>query len=272
LFGISISTLMIVSTSLIGDYFEGEQRHRFMGLQSAFISFGGVVFVLGGGILTDINWRYSFGIYLIGIILIPFVAKFLVEKDKSKVKVQDIHVNESLKKVYLLAFLLMLVFYILPTQMPFLMIHNFHTSSTFAGSVISLAFISNALGGITFSKLKNHISFAKIYMLGMMIIALGFISIGFISNKYMFYFSAPVMGFGGGMLMTNTSAWMLSIATQEKRIKASSYLSTMLFMGQFSSPLLFQNFVDFLGVQNFFVAIGVFIASVVSVIFLFRKR
>ncbi|MGB5868297.1 MAG: MFS transporter [Arcobacteraceae bacterium] len=78
--GISIATLMIVSTSLIGDYFKGEARNKFMGQQGAFISLGGVVFVVGGGMLSDINWRYSFSIYAIGFLLIPLVYSFLNEK------------------------------------------------------------------------------------------------------------------------------------------------------------------------------------------------
>ncbi|MDD3061174.1 MAG: MFS transporter, partial [Sulfurimonas sp.] len=78
-FGISVAVLMIVTTSLVGDYFSGEERHKFMGLQSAFSAIGGVFFVLGGGILADIDWRWAFGIYLIGFLLIPFALKFIQE-------------------------------------------------------------------------------------------------------------------------------------------------------------------------------------------------
>ncbi len=49
LFGLCIATLMIVSTSLVGDYFKEESRHKFMGYQSAFMAVGGTVFVIGGG-------------------------------------------------------------------------------------------------------------------------------------------------------------------------------------------------------------------------------
>ncbi|MEJ2373401.1 MAG: MFS transporter, partial [Sulfurimonas sp.] len=39
--GVSIAMLMILTTSLVGDYFQGEARHKYMGLQSAFSSLGG---------------------------------------------------------------------------------------------------------------------------------------------------------------------------------------------------------------------------------------
>jgi MFS family permease len=60
LLGIAIAMLMIVSTSLVGDYFEGEDRHRFMGLQSAFTSIGGVFFVVGGGVLVIFHGTIHF--------------------------------------------------------------------------------------------------------------------------------------------------------------------------------------------------------------------
>ena len=77
LLGIAIAILMIVGTSLVGDYFKGPARHKFMGLQSAFVSIGGILFISGGGILSDIHWTYPFGIYLIGFLLVPMAMVFL---------------------------------------------------------------------------------------------------------------------------------------------------------------------------------------------------
>ena len=68
---------MIVSTSLVGDYFKEHDRHKFMGYHRAFMAIGGVFFVVGGGFLSDINWRFPFGIYFIGLVLLPFVILFL---------------------------------------------------------------------------------------------------------------------------------------------------------------------------------------------------
>ena len=50
LFGLCVATLMIVSTSLVGDYFKEHDRHKFMGYQSAFMAIGDVFFVGGSGL------------------------------------------------------------------------------------------------------------------------------------------------------------------------------------------------------------------------------
>ena len=266
LLGISIAILMIVSTSLVGDYFKGEARHKFMGIQGAFISLGGVVFVIGGGMLSDINWRYSFAIYMIGFLLIPLVYMYLkdivVHHDQSN---DDENINSNLFIIYLLAFLLMLVFYILPTQIPFLIINHFGASGTLTGAIISTAFISNAIGAITFRKLKIKFSYAQVYLIGMGIISIGFIAIGTVTNVYFFFLTAPIMGFGGGILMTNMTAWMLSRTHHTKRIHGSAYLTSSLFLGQFFSPILLHPIVSFFGVKDFFTVMGIFIGVVIMI-------
>lgn len=271
LLGITIAILMIVSTSLVGDYFHGEARHKFMGLQNAFIALGGVFFVVGGGILSDIYWRYPFLIYLIGFILIPFVVKFLHKNPTIVHEETEENLNSNLFGIYFLAFLLMLVFYILPTQIPFLIINHFGASGTITGGVIALAFVSNALGALMFSKLKRRFPFSIIYIIGMAIIGVGFILIGLVPEVIYFFLIAPVLGFGGGILMTNITAWMLSRAHHTKRIKSSGYLTSSLFLGQFFSPIVFHPVVSYFGVQHFFIVVGVSLILFIWLILL-KKR
>ncbi|WP_345992827.1 MFS transporter [Sulfurimonas sp. HSL-1716] len=271
LLGIAIGILMIVTTSLIGDYFKGEARHKYMGIQSLFISMGGVFFVIGGGYLSDIDWRYPFGIYLIGIVLLPFAIRFLEETGAHKEEDEEVDLNANIFKIYLLAFALMLVFYILPTQMPFLIVNHFGASGTLTGAIIAIAFVSNGLGALTFARLKKHFSFAAVYITGMAIISVGFVLIGLVRDVRLFFFTSSIMGFGGGILMTNISAWMLSLVHHTKRVKSSGYLTSSLFLGQFFSPIVSHPVVSYFGVQHFFVVMGVSLGSIVLFAGIYKK-
>ena len=272
--GIAIAVLMIVSTSLIGDYFQGEARHKFMGQQGIFISLGGVIFVVGGGILSDINWRYSFAIYTIGFLLIPLVYTYLNEKVITNFDEEDdTDINSNLFVIYFLAFLLMLFFYILPTQIPFLIMNHFESSGTMAGAIIATAFISNGIGAITFRKFKQRFSHAQIYIIGMLIIGFGFIAIGLVHNVYYFFLTSPIMGFGGGILMTNMTAWMLSRTHHTQRIHKSAYLTSALFLGQFFSPIIFHPVVSYFSIENFFIVIGIGLLSIILIsYFVFKEK
>lgn len=261
LLGTAVATLMIVSTSLIGDYFKNEHRHRFMGLQGAFIAIGGVFFVVGGGVLSDINWRYPFAIYFIGLILLPFVLLFLKEKNINEETNLDQQLQTKVYFIYILAFIFMAIFFILPTQIPFLMMNVFNASGTLTGAIISVAFIANALGGITFAKVKNIYTFRTIYMLGLLIVSFGFILISLIDRIYLFFFSAMLLGFGAGIMMTNVNAWMLHLVSAKKRVKSSGYLTSSFFLGQFFSPIITMPIVHYFGVQHSFLIIGLLIIS-----------
>jgi MFS family permease len=274
LLGISIAILMIVSTSLIGDYFKAESRNKFMAMQGAFVSIGGVFFVVGGGVLSDINWRYTFVVYAIGFILIPFVLKFLKENSHTIIEEnEDAHINSNLYVIYLLALILMMVFYILPTQIPFLIMNHFGSSGTLTGAIIACAFAFNAAGAVSFPKLKRKFSFVQIYLIGMAIVAFGFIAIGNITNVYYFFLSSSILGFGGGVLMTNMTAWMLSRTPVNERIQSSGYLTASLFLGQFFSSIVWVPILNRFTIDEFFIIIGLIIAfSVIVTTFMLRYK
>lgn len=270
-FGICVATLMIVSTSLVGDYFTEHDRHKFMGYQSAFMAFGGVFFVLGGGLLSDINWRFPFGIYFIGLVLLPFVLFNLKEvKIENFQEESNANVSSNILFIYFLAFFYMLIFFILPTQIPFLIIEKFKASGSFAGTIIATAFLCNALGAITFFKLKSKFNFSTIYLIGILFMAIGFSLVGVVNNVYFFFVTSPILGFAGGIMMTNVTAWMLSKSSHEKRVKSSGYFTSAIFLGQFLSPVIFHPLIEVVDIQDFFLIIGLFlfviIISVISII------
>ena len=77
--GLSVGMSMTIVITLIADYFEGMERQKFVGLQIAFMSMGGILFIGLGGILADIGWRYPFLIYLFSLLVLPLAVMFLDE-------------------------------------------------------------------------------------------------------------------------------------------------------------------------------------------------
>jgi|TARA_R110002033_G_scaffold20278_5_gene51357 MFS family permease len=272
LFGLCVATLMIVSTSLVGDYFKEEERHQFMAYQSAFMALGGVFFVVGGGMLSDMNWRFPFGIYFIGILLIPFVLKNIKEiKIEDMQEDETVNISKNILFVYFLAFFYMLLFFILPTQFPFLLIEKFKVSGSYAGTIIATAFFFNALGAIVFSKLKKIYSYSTIYIIGLTLIAFGLSLVGIITNVHFFFISAPILGFSGGFMMTNAVAWMLSKTNPKKRVKSSGYFTSSIFLGQFLSPIVFHPLVAIFEIQKFFSIIGASLFVIVLLVVIIKK-
>lgn len=76
---LGVAGVMTTATALVGDYFFGAERDRFMGYQSAFVGIGGLNFLTGGGMLAELNWRAPFAVYGLSLLLIPAVLAFINE-------------------------------------------------------------------------------------------------------------------------------------------------------------------------------------------------
>ena len=79
LLGLGVAGTMTVSTTLIADYYEGAERRSVMGLQAAANGFGGVIFLIAGGLLAEIEWRLAFLVYVTAFAFLPMMMKFLPE-------------------------------------------------------------------------------------------------------------------------------------------------------------------------------------------------
>lgn len=77
--GVAEATLMTVSTMLIGDYFTGGKRDRYLSMQVIYTSVSAVLFLIGGGILGQAGWRVPFAAYFISLLLLPFALTLLWE-------------------------------------------------------------------------------------------------------------------------------------------------------------------------------------------------
>ncbi|HEY3424506.1 MAG TPA: MFS transporter [Negativicutes bacterium] len=76
--GISIP----LATILVPDFFNGPERATVMGLQSVFVSIGGIIWAMLGGLLCTISWQHTFLAYLFAILVFLFVLFCLPEPAK----------------------------------------------------------------------------------------------------------------------------------------------------------------------------------------------
>lgn len=53
--GIAVGITMTIVITLVADYFEGKERQKFLGIQVAFMSLAGILFIGFGGVLADIS-------------------------------------------------------------------------------------------------------------------------------------------------------------------------------------------------------------------------
>lgn len=255
--GFAVALIMTSLTALIGDYFEEKARHRFMSKQGLAVALGGILFITSGGLLAQIHWSYPFAIYFIPLLFLPFLLRSLYEPEKHKHS-DDPELETKLLPVYITAFFVMVLFYMLPTQLPYLIVNTLGGEPKSIGFVIATAMTFNALTSMQYAKIKARLSYMKIYAVTFMLFALGLFIISQASSIAQLYFSTMPIGMAFGLLLVNTNAWFLSKVPPSRRGKASGILTSSFFLGQFSSPLLFEPIVSAYGIQGLFLIVSVF--------------
>lgn len=80
--GLAEAGVMTTATTLIGDYFTGPRRDRYLGMQVLASSCSAVLFMTVGGFLGTFGWKVPFFAYLAPALLIPFAAIILWEPDR----------------------------------------------------------------------------------------------------------------------------------------------------------------------------------------------
>ncbi len=282
LLGISVAGVMTVCITLIGDYYKGEERQRVMGMQNAFMAFGGVLFITGGGILADISWRAPFLIYASALLLIPVIWIYISEPARLPTSGDD-PAHDRSRTISLLttalivsmAFFGMAMFYMIPVHIPFLLDRFGDMSSTRIGLALSSFVLMGAVISLNFHHFLRRMTYPAIYLLCFFLLGSGYILISFSGSYHQVFLGMVIGGIGSGLLMPNSSIWLLSEAPEHLRGRISGMLTTAVFLGQFLSPVMTQPLVDVLSITSGFLIVGTFTALVsllIAVTILIKNR
>lgn len=244
--GIAVAGIMTTVTTLIGDYFTGHERQRFMGYQASFMAYGGVVFIALSGVMTEVSWRFPFLLFAIPILYLPLVLYNIKEPDiQSTESNEGVTITSSYPKgfvffIYGIGFFFMACFYMIPTQLPFYLQNVVGVSSTETGLAIAAATLSGGTASLFYNKVKNRSTYHFVYFIVFMAMGLGFLTISASALYGLVVTGLFICGFGMGMLMPNTNTCLLELAPEKLRGRIMGGVTTSFFLGQFFSPILFN--------------------------------
>ena len=270
--GIGVAGIMTTAITLIGDYFEGDQRAKFIGIQAAFMSLGGAIFVSAGGFLADIDWSYPFLIYLfslpvlIGVYLYLFEPKAMGDQTIAATS-NDSNDWKSVVPVLGIALFSMIAFYMIPVQLPFLLQEMGITKNSLAGMAIAISTLASTITGLAYGKIRQRTSIEIIFLILFTLMAVGYFIISASTLFSHIMIAMVITGFGLGMLMPNLNTWLLELAGVANRGKYTGWLSSALFLGQFTSPLIIAPLGQYLDLASVFMLVA-FLLLVSAIFFL----
>ena len=275
--GLAVAGVMVSATTLIADYYRGDARAGFMGLQAAFMGFGGVLFLSVGGFIADLSWRFPFLIYLFSWALLPGIVFTLYEPDRS---VADTDTTtpaapmpvKLLVLIYGSVLLQQMVFYLIPVQLPFYLEQLSGAGASQTGLAIAFSIFFSAIASMSYGKVKKRLSFIKILAISFGLIGLGYAGVGLVGSYWLVLIVLVPTGIGLGLMMPNLNVWTANEVPDALRGRALGGLTTFMFLGQFLSPIASQPLRQGLGMTATYGTVGVALVVLAALLWVYRKK
>ena len=261
--GVAIAGIMTLVTALVGDYFAGPERERYLGLQQAFTGLGGVAFVFAGGVMADYHWRLPFAVYGVAFAIVPAAVIFLTEPRRAgPVTTPGTTASTSgagwqaVIALCLLTFLINLAFYVVPSQLPFQMRSIGIVAPSTAGLALGLHNLVMAATAFGYGRLRASIGILPIFAIGLAMMALGFVLVSLSTGITGVLVAMAVCGAGLGLTVPNLMSAAISVASASTRARVAGTITASMFIGHFSSPIVSQPWVESVGYAMTFRAAG----------------
>lgn len=245
--GLAEASILTVGNALMGDYFEGEARQKWLGYQNMFAPLIGSAILLAGGFLAGMHWRYPFLLYLSGFAVFAFALYACWEPGAtggkaavagpSAVAAQTPFPWRSTVLVCGVTVLFSLVFFVQAVQHGRIFGDMGVASPERISVLATVASMGTVLGGYLF---KRYAGLPVSLLLALCLAAYGVSYIGVAwAPSLTTGLPLDALGqIGGGLLLPSLVTWALQHYGFEHRGRGMGLWGGAFFLGQFLSPPL----------------------------------
>ena len=263
LLGVGGGGITTICMTLAGDYFVGARQTWAVALVGMASAPGSVLVLLISGVLVDWGgWHLAFAPYLLSVPIF-FAAFFII--DEPEAPAETVSTGGALPRFFW-ALCLITMFEaciaIMPAvQLPFLLRAIGVTHATTASILIALsACVAVATGGL-YPVLRRYLSVNTILIVIFGVAAIAYFGFAIANNVYTIGIALLIIGFPTGMMIPHFSAVTIERATVEARGRAVGLITSSIFIGQVSIPLVVEPLRAALGMKNMFVALALVLVA-----------
>lgn len=238
--GMTEAIIMTVATALVGDYFTGERRERWVSIQIATASVSAIVLIAAGGALGEaLGSRGPFWLYLLALPVAAAAAMILFEPEKVATAPAAAAASKAQGIALLVAitFGIGMLFYTLIVQLGPVIEATGVTSPATIGLAGAAANLGVMAGSMLFGRLKGW-SGETLLSIGLPLVALGYVGIGLSDSFALTAACAVVISIGNGLMLPTMLAWVLRRLPPETRGRGTGVWTGSFFLAQFVAPIV----------------------------------
>lgn len=262
--GLAVGAVTTAVSALLTDWFAGPRRATYLGFQQAAASLGGVVLLPLAGLLAGVGWRAPFWLYTVAL---PVAALALVvvrdaapaaaaaggrtapgappsDSDKPGTTTDGAGVARragrtpwSVLGLYLLALVATAVFYMAPTQLPFLL-GELGVGPALTGVAVAGSTLTGLVGSLAFPAVRRRLSPTAITLTSLAALGTGWVLVGLADGLPLVLAGLLVGGLGVGLTVPNLNLRLSELAPAAQRGRVLAGLVSGIFLGQFLSPIV----------------------------------
>lgn len=237
--GIANGIIIPVSSSLVAEHFEGEERAQVVGLQSLFVNGGGMILNMLAGILAAAYWKNT---YLVLLTSIPVIVLTLFLLPEGKIETAEKGENVSVLSPFLVVIIIhslifgacWMTFY---TNVSYYIFELGIGAEAQAGTVTTLFSVGSVVIGLVLGKVMKatgRFCFAS----GLALSAAGFWVFAIASNMPLLFIGAALQGMGFGLFMPSGITLIPNHVHPGAITMAISLFTAALSLGGFLNPYL----------------------------------
>ena len=239
LLGLTEAIIMTVATALVGDYFEGARREKWVAIQIATASVSAILLIAAGGALGEaLGSRGPFWLYLLALPVALAAGIILFEPSRSRAAapLPGAPATRGIAGLVAITFGIGLLFYTIIVQLGPVIEATGVTSPALIGLAGAAANLGVMLGSITFGRLKA-LPGQRLLSLGLPLVAIGYVGVALSSSFYLTAAAAVVICIGNGIMLPTMLAWVMRRLPPETRGRGTGVWTGAFFLAQFVAPI-----------------------------------
>lgn len=237
--GVTESMIMTLSTALVGDYFTGEQREKWVSIQIATASVSAIVLIAAGGALGEaLGSRGPFWLYLLALPVAVAASLILFEPVRTNDSAPAIAGKaQGIAALVAITFGVGLLFYTLIVQLGVVIEATGVASPAIIGLAGAAANLGVMAGSMLFGRLRGW-SGQTLLSLGLPLVSLGYLGIALSNSFALTAACAVVISIGNGLMLPTMLAWVLRRLPPETRGRGTGLWTGSFFLAQFIAPMI----------------------------------
>ncbi|WIW90942.1 MFS transporter (plasmid) [Sphingobium sp. V4] len=243
--GLSEALIMVLSTTLIGDYFTGAARDKWLAGQTAFASLSALLFFNIGGQLGAFGWRMPFWVYASALLMFALVLRFTWEPKGERSGPAGVAAPVAdggfpwRRMMIILAITVYgsIFFYTVQIQASSGLVHLGLTDPARIGLLTSIASIGVPLGTFVYSRVGRW-PIRRLLLIEFALLAAGFATMALAKGPTPFLVGCFLNQVGAGLLLPTLLVWSMSLLSFEVRGRGAGMWQSAFAFGQFLSPVV----------------------------------